>query len=418
MHEFKYRGKNLYCENVDVERLARRFSTPFYLYSYRTIIGHYTRIKEAFSSVNPLICFSMKANSNMAVLKALVKKGAGLDIVSGGELAKAKKAGVDPKKIVYAGVGKKESEILDAIRTDILFFNVESEGELELINRVASMCGKIVNVAIRINPDIKPKTHKYITTGTKETKFGLSFEAAAKIFARQGAYNNVWINGLHIHIGSQITEATPFVAAIKRVLNFIDEKGFDIRWLNIGGGLGIVYAKERPQTAKEFARKVLPLIKGRRFRLILEPGRFIVGNGGILVTRVLYTKKSANKNYIIVDAGMNDFIRPSIYGAYHEILPIVKASSNRRGTAKYDIVGPICESGDFLGKNRRLSRPYRGDLLAVMGAGAYGFSMASNYNARPRAAEVMVIKGKAYKVRRSERIEDLTRGEVIPSVLR
>lgn len=418
MHEFKYKGNNLYCENVSVRGIARKFPTPFYLYSYKTLIDHHMKLEDAFRSVRPLICFSMKANSNLAILRALVKRGAGLDIVSGGELYKAKKIGADTQRIVFAGVGKREEEIRYAIESNILFFNVESEEELMLINKVSSQYKGILNVALRINPDINPRTHRYITTGTKETKFGLSFDAARRIFERRNQYDSVLINGLHIHIGSQITEGKPFVTALKKVLRFIDTNKLRIEWLNIGGGLGIVYSKERPQTANEFARRILPLIKGRKFRLILEPGRFIVGNSGILVTRVLYTKKSATKNFIIVDAGMNDFIRPSIYGAYHEILPIVKSTHDARRTTQYDIVGPICESGDFLGKNRRLPRPNQGDLFAVMGAGAYGFSMSSDYNARPRIAELMVIKGRTCVIRKAQRYEDLIKEEVIPGVLK
>ncbi|PIU41786.1 MAG: diaminopimelate decarboxylase [Candidatus Omnitrophica bacterium CG07_land_8_20_14_0_80_42_15] len=418
MHEFRYKGNELYCENVRVRDVADEVKTPFYLYSYKTLIDHYRKLKDAFKSAEPLICFSMKANSNLAILKALVKEGAGLDIVSGGELYKARKAGVEPQKIVYAGVGKKEEEIVEAIKANILFFNVESESELKLINRVASRKGRVVNIALRINPDIKPKTHDYITTGTKTTKFGISFDDARIIFQRQNKYGNVLINGLHVHIGSQITESKPFVAAIKRILNFIDTNALNIKWLNIGGGLGIIYADEKPQTAEEFARAVLPLIGERKFRLILEPGRFIVGNSGILVTKVLYTKKGANKDFVIVDAGMNDLIRPSIYGAYHEILSVTKPITYNLKPKTYDIVGPICESGDFFGKNRKLNEPAQGDFLAIMGAGAYGFSMSSNYNARPRVAEFMIIKGKLHKIRQAENYSDLVKKEIIPSVLR
>ncbi len=417
MHEFKYKGNQLCCENVSVERIADRFQTPFYLYSYRTLIDHYAKIESAFASAKPLICFSVKANSNLAIMRALVKRGAGLDVVSGGELYKARKTGINPKKIVYAGVGKTEKEIREAIRADILFFNVESEGELRLIDRVAARYDRVVNVALRINPNIRPRTHRYITTGAKETKFGLSLNAIADIFKRRYQYRNVSINGLHMHIGSQIVEAEPFIAAIKKALSFIKKHPLNITWLNIGGGLGIIYSKERPQTAQEFAEKVLPLIRGRHLKLILEPGRFIAGNSGILVTKVLYVKETAARKFIVVDAGMNDFIRPSIYGAYHEILPVRRTGSAQR-RARYDIVGPICESGDFLGKDRMLNTPKEGDLFAVMGTGAYGFSMSSNYNARPRIAEVMVINGRTRLIRRPQNYTDLVRGEVIPVALK
>lgn len=415
MHEFRYKRGELYCENVRIAGIAARFVTPFYLYSYRTIIDHYSKLRRAFRDLRPLICFSMKANSNPAVLRALLREGSGLDIVSGGELYKAQRAGADPEKIVYAGVGKTEKEISAAVKARILFFNVESEEELALIDRVACRYRKVVNVALRINPDIRPRTHSYITTGAKETKFGLDFVRAGAIFRRCSDYAHLRINGLHIHIGSQITEAKPFVAAIRKVLHFIDKNRLEIRWLNIGGGLGIVYSKERPQTAEQFARRIIPLLRGRKLRLILEPGRFIIGNSGILVTRILYTKKGANKNFAIVDAGMNDLMRPSIYGAYHQILPVVKY---RRRAKLYDVVGPICESGDFLGKNRRLPESRQGELLAVMGSGAYGFSMSSNYNARPRIAEIMVVKGRTYVTRRAEGYSDLVRGEKVPFALR
>ena len=416
MHDFNYKHNSLYCELVSIEELAKKYGTPLYVYSRNTLISHYRKIKEAFSPVNPLICFSMKANSNLSILKALIKEGSGLDIVSGGELYRAFKIGASSRKIVYAGVGKTEKEIEIAIRHHIFFFNVESIPELVLINKVAGRLGIRQKVAIRINPDIRVKTHKYITTGHGENKFGIDFETAKKIFLGSKKYKNLNISGIHMHIGSQIIEDKPFIRAMKRVVDLIKDletHGVGVRWLNIGGGLGIIYSKERPQTAKEYAKAALPILKKTKANIILEPGRFIVGNAGVLVTKVQYIKETPSKNFAIVDAGMNDLIRPSLYGAYHEILPVRSRSySDSKDIKVFDVVGPICESGDFLGKNRKFIGLKDGDLLSVMSAGAYGFSMSSNYNSRPRASEVMVEGSKAKLIRRRETYEDLIRTEI------
>jgi len=416
MHDFSYRHNSLYCESVNIEELAKKYGTPLYIYSRNTLISHYKKIKEAFSPANPLICFSMKANSNLAICKALVKEGSGLDIVSGGELYRALKTGVPSRKIVYAGVGKTEREIEIAIRHHIFFFNVESIPELGLINKVAGKLGMRQKVAIRVNPDIKVNTHKYITTGHGKNKFGIDLETAEKIFLERSRYKNLNISGVHMHIGSQIMEAEPFLRAMKRVINFIkglEIRGVSVRWLNIGGGLGIIYSKEKPQTAREYAASALPILKKIKASIILEPGRFIAGNAGVLVTKVQYIKETPSKNFAIVDAGMNDLIRPALYGAYHEILPVRSHSySNSKDIRVFDVVGPICESGDFLGKDRKFIGLEEGDLLSVMGAGAYGFSMSSNYNSRPRAGEVMVEGSKAKLIRRRETYEDLLRTEI------
>lgn len=419
MHEFKYRGNELYCEDVRIDKITSSVGTPFYLYSYKTLIDHYRKLADAFKGLNPLICFSMKANSNLAVLRALVKAGAGLDVVSGGELYKALKVDCVPKKIVYASVGKTEGEIESAIEAGILFFNVESLPELALIDKIAHRLGKIVDCALRANPDIDPKTHKFISTGKGENKFGLDFKTVEKTFLHRGRYPNVRLRGIHIHIGSQITESEPFRRAIKKVVALIrglEDRDIKIEWLNIGGGLGIIYRKERPQTAARFASVVAPLLKGLDVKLILEPGRFIAGNSGILVTKVTYVKRTRAKNFVIVDAAMNDLIRPSLYDAYHEVLPVVRRAV--RGQILVDVVGPVCESGDVLARDRRLPIFEPGELLAIMGAGAYGFTMSSNYNSRPRASEVMVIKGKFYIVHERETYDDLIRGEIIPRQLR
>ncbi len=417
MHEFKYRGKDLYCEEVRVRDLALRFGTPLYVYSYHTLADHFLKLQRAFRQLNPLICYSVKANSNLALLKALVNLGAGLDIVSGGELFRALKVGCDPRKIVYASVGKTDKEIEEAIRRGILFFNVESVPELENIDRIARQLNRLTNIAIRINPDVEPKTHKYITTGKLTNKFGIDFISARQILLVRKALSHVRIIGLHIHIGSQITDSQPYIAAISKMVTFIKElrgKGIAIEYLNIGGGLGIVYDKETPQTADNFARKVLPLLQKTGLKIIMEPGRFVVGNAGILATKVLYVKTGPKKKFVIVDAGMNDLIRPSLYEAYHNIYPLRKTSARNE---KVDVVGPICESGDFFAKARRMPCVKEGEYLAVMSAGAYGFSMSSNYNSRRRAQEILVVKDKVFIVRKREQSGDLIRNEIIPSIL-
>ena len=412
MHDFKYKNNRLYCENIKVEDLAKKFSTPLYVYSYHTLVDHYLKLKSAFSQINPLICYSVKANSNLSILKALIAQGAGLDIVSGGELFRAQKVACPAEKIVYASVGKTDQEISAAIAKGILFFNVESLAELKNINRIARGLNKITRVAIRINPDVEAKTHKYISTGKLTNKFGIDLQSAYKILLLRDKFRNLNICGLHIHIGSQITQSEPFVEAIKKVSNFIQRlkvKGIGLEYLNIGGGLGIIYDRESPQTAGIYANEIIPLLKKTGLKIIMEPGRFIVGNAGILVVKVLYIKHTPKKKFIIVDGGMNDLIRPALYCAYHNIWPLVKNAK----TAKADVVGPICESGDFFAKERLVAKAKEGDYLAVMSAGAYGFSMSSNYNSRLRAAEVMVNKNKALVIRKRETTLDLVRNEVI-----
>jgi len=413
MHEFKYKRNNLYCEKVRVQDLAKKFGTPLYIYSYQTLIEHFVKLEQAFNSVNPLICYSVKANSNLAILRALVKKGAGLDIVSGGELFRAQKVGCPPEKIVYASVGKTDHEIEEAIKLGILFFNVESFSELKNIQHIARRLERRVNVALRINPDVEPKTHKYITTGKLTNKFGIDFKTAKLIILLARGFSHVKISGLHIHIGSQITTSEPFVAAITRIIKFISslkKEGVVLEYLNIGGGLGIIYDKETPQTARKFANKILPLLERSGLKIIMEPGRFIVGNAGILAVKVLYIKETPKKKFIIVDGGMNDLIRPALYEAYHNIVALHKINK----TEKADVVGPICESGDFFAKDRILPKVEEGDYLTVMGAGAYGFSMSSNYNSRRRAQEVMVVKDKVFVIRKREVYQDLTRNEIFP----
>lgn len=406
------------CEKVSLERVAREVGTPCYVYSFKTLVEHLQKLQRALKELNPLICFSMKSNSNLALCKALVDRGAGLDIVSGGELYRALKIGADPQRIVFAGVGKSDEEIKEALRRGILFFNVESVPELERINQIAEQERRMPNIALRVNPNVESSTHHYIKTGVGTSKFGLDFETAVRLFDEKKKYSFIRFAGIHVHIGSQITEARPFVQALRKTVNFVEElrrQGHWIGWLNIGGGLGIIYQKETPLTPQQFAKAVIPILKGRGLRIILEPGRFISGNAGVLLTKVEYIKETPARRFAIVDAGMGDLIRPSLYDAYHEILPVVKrATRDARHTTVFDVVGPICESGDFLGKDRHLPRLQQGDLLAVMSAGAYGFTMASNYNSRPLPAEVMV-KGRRFAViRRRETYADLIRGEKIP----
>ncbi|MDD4955248.1 MAG: diaminopimelate decarboxylase, partial [Candidatus Omnitrophica bacterium] len=337
-----------------------------------------------------------------------------LDIVSGGELFRAIKAGCPANKIVYASVGKTDGEIRVSIKRGILFFNVESVAEMENINRIAKIFNKTVNIAVRINPDVEPKTHKFITTGKLTNKFGIDLNSAYDIIIQRYKFSNLNICGLHIHIGSQITESSPYVAAILKVTSFINKlkaQGILLEYLNIGGGLGIIYDKENPQTAEKFAQKILPLLKNTGLKIIMEPGRFIAGNAGILLTKVLYIKSTPLKKFVIVDGGMNDLIRPALYEAYHQVLPVQKSSNARFD--KVDVVGPICESADYFAKDRRIARVKSGDYLAVMSAGAYGFSMASNYNSRRRAAEVLVRGNKAVLIRKRETFTDLIQNEII-----
>lgn len=415
MHHFKFKKEQLYCENLKVYDLAQKFGTPLYLYSAKTIEDHFLKLKKAFSAINPLICYSVKANSNLSILKLLISKGAGLDIVSGGELYRAKKVKCPPKRIVYASVGKSDKEIKEAISYGILMFNVESLAELKRINKIAGQLKRKIDLALRFNPDISISTHKYITTGKRENKFGMDEAVIKEIYSNQSVYSNVNVKGIHIHIGSQITESAPFIKTIQKVKHLIkclEKKDNKVSYLNIGGGLGIVYDKEKPQTAQEFADKVLPLFRDLSLKIILEPGRFIVGNAGILVTKVLYLKEAASKRFIIVDAAMNDLIRPSLYGAYHNIVPLVIRKNKNKSLKVADIVGPICESGDFLGKNRKIAVEEK-DYLAVMGTGAYGFTMSSNYNSRLKAAEVLVKNNRPYLIGKREDYQDLIKRELI-----
>jgi diaminopimelate decarboxylase len=373
----------------------------------------------AFAAIPHIIAFAMKANSNLAILRLMAKEGSGVDIVSGGELFRALKAGVPPSKIVFAGVGKSAEEIRDALKADILMFNVESSAELLAINEVAASIGKPARVALRINPDIDPKTHPYISTGLKKSKFGIAADRALDEFKLASTLSHIDVVGVHKHIGSQLTDVTPFVEALKKVLKLVEAlrgDGLNIRYVNIGGGLGITYSDETPPMPQDLAEAISPLVRDLKATLIMEPGRVIVGNAGILVTKVLYMKEGESKKFVIVDAAMNDLIRPSLYGAYHEIRPLSEAVL-QRPTHQVDVVGPVCESGDFLAKDRTLPDVRPGECLAVMSAGAYGFVMSSNYNSRPRVPEALVKDGEIHVIRTRESQEDLIKGESIPAFL-
>lgn len=417
MNDFQYRGGQLWCEDVPVRRIAEKIGTPFYLYSYKTLRNHYSVFDQAFDAVPHIICYSVKSNSNIAILRIFIQEGAGVDVVSGGELYRAIKAGVDPQKVVYSGVGKRVDEIEYALSNNILMFNCESSQELQTINDCAKRMNRKAGIALRINPDVDPKTHPHISTGLKEDKFGIPFKQAAEQYLQVKALPNIDIQGISCHIGSQITTVTPFLDALSRLkmlIKHLSENGIKIRYLDLGGGLGINYNEEKPPKPAEYANAVIKASSDLECTYILEPGRVFVGNAGIVVTKVLYTKANEGKNFIIVDAGMNDFIRPSFYGSYHHVEPVIKKSNK---TMSADIVGPICESSDFFAKNRRIEYMEPGDLAAIMGAGAYGFCMASNYNSRPRIAEVLVKGNRFHIIRKMEVYADLVRGEKIPSFL-
>ena len=420
MHNFEYRQGELYCEHVPVSQIAKQVGTPCYIYSHATLTRHIRAYDHAFKNIPHLIAFAMKANSNLAVLRLMAKEGSGVDIVSGGELFRALKAGVPSSKIVFAGVGKNAEEIRDALKADILMFNIESSAEMHAINDVAASVGKIAPVALRINPDIDPKTHPYISTGLKKSKFGIAADRALEEFLVASTLRHISVVGVHAHIGSQLTDVTPFVESLKKVLTLVDAlkaQGIKIRYLNIGGGLGITYSDEKPPLPHELAEAVSPLVKGLDLTLVMEPGRVIVGNAGILVTKALYEKIGESKRFVIVDAAMNDLIRPSLYSAYHDIRPVSEALL-QRPKHLVDVVGPVCESGDFLAKDRSLPEVKPDDLLAVMSAGAYGFVMASNYNSRPRVPEVLIKDNEVHVIRARESYDDLIRGETIPDFLK
>jgi diaminopimelate decarboxylase len=412
MDNFSYNDGELYCEQVPLARIAEKAGTPCYVYSKRSLADSFDKYDKAFSSVDRLICFALKSCANLSIINLLAQRGAGADIVSRGELYRALKAGVPGERIIYSGVGKTRQEIAYALESGIYCFNVESMPELDLIDRVAASMNLTAPVSLRINPDVDSGTHEYTTTGKKETKFGIPFDQALECYRKTASYEHLRIMGIDTHIGSQIVSSQPFVAAYQKIAQLYRElldEGFDLEFCDIGGGLGIRYNDETPPTPQQFAEAVLPEVEPLDCRIVIEPGRSISGNAGVLLTRVVHYKQTEVKNFAVVDAGMNDIIRPSLYGAYHRIEPVVKA--DERGQATVDVVGPICESGDFIAKDRAMQEVNEGDLLCVYSAGAYTATMSSNYNGRPRGAEVLVDGSDWQVVRKAETLDDLIRGE-------
>ncbi len=432
MHDFRYVGNRLFCEGVAVESLVQKFGTPLYVYSQRTLTDHFQKLDSALAPLDHLICFAMKANSNLSVMRVLAKLGSGFDVVSAGELERVIAAGGDPKKCVFAGVAKTEAEIEFALRRGIYSFNVESEPEIMRINRVAARLKKIAPIAVRVNPNVAAKTHAKITTGTYENKFGIAFENIEGVYARAAKLKHIRLRGLQMHIGSQLTDVTPYELAVEKVLPLVKKLAarYQLEFFSPGGGLGIVYnpalasgspawwksaAAKGILTPASYAEKLLPLLKPLGLKILIEPGRFIVGNAGILVTRVEYVKRTGKKNFVIVDAAMNDLIRPAFYDAYHEIVPLKKKGG---ATIATDVVGGICESGDYFCKDRPLPKAGEGDYLALLSAGAYGFVMASNYNARPFAAEILVNGTRAAAARERQAVEKIWEDEKIVAWLK
>jgi diaminopimelate decarboxylase len=418
MHHFNYQDEELYCESVSVRDIVREVGTPCYVYSFATLQHHFAVFDESFKGMPHLTCYSVKANANLAILGLFAALGGGADIVSGGELFRARQAGIPANRIVYSGVGKTQAEIDYALRENILMFNIESAQELETINHRAAILDTKARISLRVNPDVDPKTHPYISTGLKKNKFGIDIDEALKAYERARDLKHIEITGIDCHIGSQLTDVAPFVEALKRLkllVGRLQQIGIRVEYVDLGGGLGIPYNDEAPPHPREYAKAVVEELGDLPCTLILEPGRVIVGNAGILLTQVLYTKKTPSKEFIIVDAGMNDLVRPSFYGSYHNIQPI---DQKQRESRIFDVVGPICESSDFIARDRNLPAMQPGEFLAVMSAGAYGFVMSSNYNSRVRAAEVLVKGDQFYVTRERESWKDLIRGESVPDCVK
>ena len=434
MHSFHYRDGHLQCEDVDLARVAREFGTPLYIYSAGTILDHYRRLDAAITELDHSICYAVKANSNRAILKLLADAGAGFDIVSGGELFRVLAAGGDSRRCTFAGVGKSLEEIEYALAQRVYSFNVESEAELEYIDRIAGAKNLRARVALRANPDVDPHTHEYISTGSRENKFGIALDQIAAVYERAAKMRNIDIVGVQMHIGSQITETQPFVDAIKKIAPLVLElkAKYGIEFFSIGGGVGIVYessfmsgssdwwdsSKRKEQrtnqlSIQQYIDAILPPLRELKLQILLEPGRLLVGNAGVLLTRIRYIKRTGQKKFAIVDAGMNDLIRPALYHSFHEIVPVEEPGKSKN-TEKIDIVGPVCETGDFFALDREMPEVREGDLLAIMSVGAYGFVMASNYNSRPLPAEALVRGDKFALIRKRQTWEDLIRDEVEP----
>ncbi len=411
MSPFEYRSGELHAEAVPLAQIAERYGTPCYVYSRRALVETYRTFDAAFAARDHLVCYAVKANSTLAVLNLLARLGSGFDIVSGGELARVVAAGGDPRKVVFSGVGKTAEEMRQALAAGILCFNVESEGELDRLETVAAQAGVSAAVSLRVNPDVDPRTHPYIATGLKQNKFGIPYADALALYRRARGMRHLALAGIGCHIGSQLTEVAPFVAALERVLELADRlraEGIPLAHVDIGGGLGIRYRDESPPAVSEYARALMSSLGNRAMKLLLEPGRALDGHAGLLLTRVEYLKHGSERNFAVVDAAMNDLLRPALYDAWHEVVP-VKAGS---GNTLYEIVGPVCETGDFLARARPLALK-QGEYLAIMAAGAYGMSMSSNYNSRPRAAEVMVDGATAHLIREREAVSELMAREML-----
>ena len=433
MHLFEYRDGRLHCEDVDLTRVAKEFGTPTYVYSAGTVLDHYMRLDNALAPIDHLICYAVKANSNRTILKLLAEAGAGFDIVSGGELFRVFAAGGDPAKCTFAGVGKSREEIEYALKEGVYCFNVESEQELEQIDNIAGAKNLRAPIALRVNPDVEAHTHEYIATGSHQNKFGIALDHIAAVYERAARMRNIEIVGVQMHIGSQITEAKPFANAIDKVAPLLRElkSKYAIKFFSIGGGMGIIYRRALESgpgkwwrdhggeasafSVRDYADAILPQLRELGIRILVEPGRFLVGNAGVLLTRVLNVKQSGGKKFAIVDAGMNDLIRPALYQSYHEIVPVKQPKTEReRKISKVDIVGPVCESGDFFARDREMPELHEDDLLAIMSGGAYGFAMASNYNSRTLPAESLVRGNKFALIRKRQTWEDLLSGEMEP----
>jgi diaminopimelate decarboxylase len=407
---FNYRNNRLSAEAVDLTDLTKQYGTPLYVYSRATLERHWHQFNNAFGTQPHLVCYAVKANSSLAILNLLARLGSGFDIVSAGELERVLRAGGDANKVVFSGVGKKPDEMRRALEVGIRCFNVESQAELVTLNRVACELGVVVRISLRVNPDVDAQTHPYISTGLKDNKFGISHEEALQVYRQAAAMPGIHITGIDCHIGSQLTQVTPFVDALMKVLSLVDQlaaEGIHLHHIDLGGGLGIRYRNENPPTPAEQIHALLHVLGNRQLEVLIEPGRAIIGNAGVLITEVLYLKHNAHKNFAIIDAAMNDLMRPALYSAWMDIVPVQPRDGD---TKNYDLVGPVCETGDFLGKDRMLNL-HPGDLLAVRSAGAYGFSMSSNYNTRPRAAEIMVDGDKVHVIRQRETLDQLLAGE-------
>ena len=414
MDYFNYKQGQLYAEDVSVKAIANTYGTPCYIYSRATLERHWHAFNDAFGDQDHLICYSVKACSNIAILNLFARLGSGFDIVSVGELERVIAAGGEPSKVVFSGVGKREDEMRRALEVGIRCFNIESEGELDRLNNVAREMGKAAAISIRVNPDVDAQTHPYISTGLKENKFGIDIDAVEAVYLRAEAMPNIKVDGIDCHIGSQLTEVAPFLDALDRVLDLADrlkEQGVEIHHLDLGGGLGVRYKDETPPLPAEYMQKMMENTRLKDYQVLIEPGRAIAANSAILVSRVEYLKPGEEKSFAIIDAAMNDLIRPSLYQAWQSIIPVVETADDA-ATECYDVVGPICETGDFLGKDRDLSLN-QGDLVAIRSSGAYGFTMASNYNTRPRACEVLVDGDQVHQIRRRETIEELFAGETL-----